>query len=95
MPCPSPKRATPTVPGSPDAERRHARDERHQGCCQKPNVGDIDPAMHLCATVPDLVAWIGPRYGSAFIQIGSEHDDLTPRLPSRRAGTELRLLFGA
>ena len=77
----------PTVPGSQDAELRHARDEHNQGCCKKRNVGDMDPAMHPCATAPDLAALIGSRYGSAFIQIGSEHDDLAPRLPSRRAGT--------
>ena len=50
-----------------NAERRHARDERQHGCCKKANVGDIDPAMHPCAMVPDLVAWIGPRRGSAVI----------------------------
>src|SRR5215468_2869363 len=37
-----------------------------KGCCKKPHVGDRDPAMHPCATAPDLAALIGPRCGSAF-----------------------------
>jgi hypothetical protein len=38
------------------AERRHARDERNQRGCKKPDVWDSDPAMPLGAHVPDLVA---------------------------------------
>src|SRR5262249_31730922 len=84
-----------TVLGSPTAELRHARDERYRGCCQQPNVGDLDPAMHPCATVPDLVAWIGPRHGAAFCQRSAELEDLAPRLPSRRADQELATRPGA
>src|SRR5262249_23525613 len=36
---------------------------------EQPLVGDADPATHPCATIPDLVAWIGPRYGSALIRL--------------------------
>jgi hypothetical protein len=61
-------RVSPTVPGSHTAERRHARDERDSGCCDTLLVGDDDPVMHPYASVPDLVALIGPRYGSASFQ---------------------------
>src|SRR5262245_24456850 len=70
--------------GELTAERRHARDERDQGCCKQPTVWDRDPVMHPCATVPDLVVWIGPWRGSALTCGGSVVSDLAPRLPLRR-----------
>src|SRR5262249_44917995 len=92
--CPHPDETKPTEPGSYTAERRHARDERNERVLE-PIVGDLDPAMHPCATIPDLAAWIGPRHGSAYAHGGSEHDDSTARLPSRRANRERRRLARA
>ena len=55
--------------GEPDRLTKAAWDERHQECCKQRNVGDFDPAMHPCASVPDLAAWIGPRRGSALTRL--------------------------
>ena len=54
------------------AERRHAWDERKPRCCKKPYVWDIEPAMHLGALVPDLVALDEPP---ARLGILSEWED--------------------
>src|SRR5204863_4148557 len=42
--------------GELSAERRHARDERTERCCKKPDVWDDDPASIWAPTFPDLVA---------------------------------------
>jgi hypothetical protein len=63
-----PQRLQQPVPWLERAERRHARDERDSGCGDQPLVGDDDPVMHPYASVPDLAALIGPRYGSASFQ---------------------------
>jgi hypothetical protein len=55
------------------AERRHSWDERNLRCCKKLNVGDVDPAIHLCATVPDLTRldWPPAQLGAVTSRIGS------------------------
>ena len=54
-------------------------DEREHGCCKQPNVGDVDPAMHPCATVPDLtgldwppvrLGWTRPKVGACDLARG-------------------------
>src|SRR5262249_53681587 len=70
------------------AERREAWDERNKGGCEQPVVWDIDPVMHPCARVPDLVGldWPPARLGDSPRRIGII--DFAPRLPLRPAGDE-------
>ena len=57
--------------GELSAERRHARDERNQRCCKKPDVWDDDPAMHPGARVPDLVALDEPPARVGLLLLGT------------------------
>ena len=65
--------------GELSAERRHARDERNQRCRKKPDVWDSDPAMHLGAPVPDLVALDEPP---ARLGIRTAPEDRKPKTQS-------------
>jgi hypothetical protein len=55
------------------AQRRPAWGERDQGGCKRPTVWDVDPAMHPCASVPDLMGldWPPARLGGPPARIGS------------------------
>jgi hypothetical protein len=55
--------------GEPDGRTEAAWDERQQECCKQRNVGDVDPAMHPCASAPDLAHLIGPWPGSALFRL--------------------------
>ena len=77
------------------AERRQTWDERKPGCCNQPDVWDVDPGMHPYATVPDLTGldwppvrlgdfslWIGPvtiPRGCPDVELGNERARLTRR----------------
>src|SRR5262245_47674033 len=68
MPAPQPTQAERAR--EPHRRTKARQGRAPQGCCKQPHVGDIDPAMHPCARVPDLAALIGPdevRYLSHFL----------------------------
>jgi len=50
------------------------------------------PPVRPCSR-PRRLDWTPVRLG--LVQVGSDSDDFAPRLPSRRADTELRPLLGA
>src|SRR5437899_85386 len=56
-------------------------DERNLGYCDQPNVWDVDPGKYPCATVPDLIARIGPRCGSAGSGRRSDEETLSRGCP--------------
>jgi hypothetical protein len=85
-----------------DIKSRQATDdcESHLYLCRIADRGFVDNdlgnrALKLAMAIrPPLLGDLLVAGDLGLICVRSDHDDLAPRLPSRRAGTELRPLWG-